>query len=349
MMLQLAAELRARGHEVVPIGPAWRNPWLRTQFQQLGFEPRTYTLRGPLDPLCLAEIVGHLRRTGADVVHAHEFFAAIYGGAAAHVLRRPHVITMHGGRYYAERAYRRAALRWSAGRSHALVAVSQATASDLAATLELPLSSVGVIENGIRHQPGDPSRVRAELGVRPDELLIVAVGNLYPVKGHAVLLRALARLDEMGGLPPWRLAIAGRGEEERSLRAFVEERRWEGRVHLLGFREDVDDVLAAADVFALPSLSEGLPLALAEAMWGSKAIVASRTGGIPEVVTDGAEGLLAVPGDESGLADQLRALLGDPALRARLGRAARDRAAARLSVERMTDEYQRLYVAAQRR
>ncbi|MFN2564895.1 MAG: glycosyltransferase family 4 protein [Gemmatimonadaceae bacterium] len=349
IMLQLAVELRARGHEIIPIGPARRNPWLRAQFRERGFDTRTFTLRAPLDPLCLAEIGSLIRRARVDLVHTHEFFTSVYGGAAAWALRKPHVITMHGGRYYAGRRYRRAALRWSVRRSRGLVAVSAATATDLTRTLGLSASAVRVIHNGIRHEPGDATKLRGELGMAAGELLIVAVGNLYPVKGHAVLLRALAQLEQDAALPRWRLAIAGRGAAEAALREFVAAQGWEGRVHLLGFRDDVSDLLAAADVFALPSLSEGLPLALAEAMWGGKAIVASRTGGIPEVVTHGGEGFLAPPGDERALAACLRELLTQPDLRQRLGEAARRGATERLSVERMVDEYERLYAAATQR
>ena len=349
MMLQLATELRARGHHVAPVLPARRNPWLRNQFRDLGFDPLTFTSRGPLDPVCLAEIAGLIRGTRADVVHTHEFFTSVYGGAAAWLLRTPHVMTMHGGRYYAGRGYRRAALRWATRRSRGVVGVSDATATDLSRTLRIPEDRVRVVRNGVRPRPGDPTRLRRELGVAADETLIVAVGNLYPVKGHIVLLRALALLDETPGAPRWRLAIAGRGGEESALRSFSETRGWANRVHLLGFRDDPDDVLAAADVFALPSLSEGLPLALAEAMWAGKAVVASRTGGIPEVVTHGVNALLAPPGDERTLASCVGDLLADPTLRARLGAAARARAEQELSVDRMVDAYVRLYADAQRR
>lgn len=350
MMLQLAEELRRRGHEVHPVGPADRSPWLRTRFRESGFEPLTYTTHGRLDPAPLVQMTKLLRHMQADVVHTHEFVTSVYGGIASRLLRRPHVITMHGGRYYAERAYRRLALRWSARHSRALVAVSEATAADLVRSLRLAPSRVRVIYNGIRYSGGDRTAVRRELGLGDDEVLIVAVGNLYVVKGHIVLLRALARLEDAGApLPRWRLAIAGRGVEEPALRDFASRRGWAERVHLLGFREDAGDVIAAADVFAMPSLSEGLPLALIEAMFGARAIVASRTGGIPEVVADGSEALLAAPGDDASLAERLRAVLVSDDLRARLGEAARRRASSRLTLERMADEYEQLYSAIARR
>jgi glycosyltransferase involved in cell wall biosynthesis len=185
--------------------------------------------------------------------------------------------------------------------------------------------------------------LRRELGVLPNELLIVAVGNLYPVKGHAVLLRALAGLVHDAPATPWRLAIAGRGEAEAALRSFASEAGIADRVHLLGFRTDVADILAAADVFVMPSLSEGLPLALVEAMSASLPIVASDVGGIPEVVERDAEALLTPPDDAGAIAEALARLLADADMRAALGAAAGRRALRDFGVERMGDAYERLY------
>jgi L-malate glycosyltransferase len=342
MMLQLAEQLRERRHHVVPIGPADGDPWLATQFRAAGFEPETYTLRRPADPRCLAQIAGMLRRHRIDVVHSHDYFAAVYGGAAAWLLRRPHVITMHGTRYYLSRARRRMTLRWSATRSRALVGVSAATADELATSLRLPRSSVRVIYNGVPRSRGDAERIRRELHLGHDERLILAVGSLFPVKGHLVLIEALTALAGIGE-PRWRAAIAGVGDQEEALRTAIRERGLTDRVHLLGFRQDVGDLLAAADVYAMPSLSEGSPLALMEAMFAGKAIVASRTGGIPELVAHDSEALLVQPGDAAALTAGLNALLADAGLRDRLGTAAQRRAASSFTLERMTDEYERLY------
>ena len=132
---------------------------------------------------------------------------------------------------------------------------------------------------------------------------MVAVGNLYPVKDHATLLRALARL------PAARVAIAGRGDQEEPLRRLAAELGLSDRVHLLGLRDDVETVFAAADVFVQPSLSEGLPLAVLEAMANGLPVVATRVGGIPEAVVDGKTGLLVPPGDPAALAAALAAVL----------------------------------------
>jgi glycosyltransferase involved in cell wall biosynthesis len=344
MMLQLAEQLRERGHEILPLGPEDGDPWLATQYRAAGFDPATYSLRSAADPLCLAQVMRTLRRHRIDVVHSHDYFAAVYGAAAAWLLRKPHVITMHGTRYYTERPHRRVALKWGATHSRALVGVSAATADELATTLRLPRSAVRVIYNGVTARAGNGEAVRRELQLREEERLVVAVGSLFPVKGHVVLLRALRRLANDDGVPPWRAAVAGIGGEEGALRTFIAEHGLTDRVHLLGLRSDVPDLLAAADVYAMPSLSEGSPLALMEAMFAGTAIVASRTGGIPELVSDDDDALLTPPGDDAALAAALGRLLSDADLRVRLGAAARRRAQSRFTNERMTDEYERLYV-----
>jgi glycosyltransferase involved in cell wall biosynthesis len=343
MMLELGKDLRARGHEVLPIAPANGDPWLATQFRLSGFEPETFSVRAAADPVALARVTRVLQRHRVDVVHSHDYYAAVYGATAAWLLGKPHVITMHGTRYHVGRARRRFALRWSAMHSRALVGVSSATATELATELRLPRASVRVVYNGVTHRPGDRERVRRELNLPPDGLLILAVGSLFPVKGHIVLLKALAELAKGADAPRWKAAIAGSGREEAALRGFIGQRGLSDRVHLLGFRTDVPDLLAAADVYALPSLSEGTPLALLEAMFAGRAVVASRVGGIPELVGHHEEALLARPGDPSDLAESLMALLADAGLRARLAEAARRRAESRFTLERMTDEYERLY------
>ena len=280
---------------------------------------------------------------GIGVVHSHEFAMAVYGAAAARRVNAAHVITMHGGRYYAERWRRRAALRWAARRSNALVAVSRATGTDLSKTLGLDAKAVTVVPNGIPFRSGSRARLRQELGVADDAILIVAIGNLYPVKGHRVLLRALAGLPRGVTAATWHLAIAGRGGEESALRALSREAGLERQIHLLGFRSDVPDILAAADIFVMPSLSEGLPLALVEAMAASLPVIASDVGGIPEVAERNAEALLVAPGDAAALTAALARLLGDGALRASLGAAAHGRAIRDFSIDRMGDAYERLY------
>jgi glycosyltransferase involved in cell wall biosynthesis len=347
MMVHLGDELLRRGHEVIPVLPNGRNPWMVDQFSNRGCTPEMFTATpGSSDLKALAQMVGILRRRRVDVVHTHEFFTSVYGGAAARLLRKPQVITMHGGRYYASSKHRKTALRWVARGSRAVVGVSDATATELAEQLGIARARVQVVHNGVRPEAGHREPVRRELGVGDEETLVVAVGNLYPVKAHIVLLRALAGMRNSGDTR-WRLAIAGRGGEEAALRAFVAESGLTDRVHILGYRADIANILAAGDVYAMPSLSEGLPMALIEAMLAARPVIASRTGGIPEVVTDGVHGLLVTPGDAESLAAGLGRLFADSALRTQLAAAGRQKAIDCFSVERMVDAYERLYGVAQ--
>lgn len=343
MLIHLAEALRTRGHEVLYVGPEDQTGWLGERLREGGFETAAFRIRRPVDPRCAAHLVRLIRRRRVDLVHSHEFSLAVYGALAAGIARLPHVITMHGGRYYAGRWRRRAALRWAFRHSRRVVAVSRATRTDLTRTLGVGPGGIRVVPNGVPPRPGSGEGVREELGIAGDEPLMLAVGSLYPVKGHAVLLEALGRLVRSRSVPPWRLAVAGRGGEEQRLRRRIEDEGLGGRVHLLGFRDDVGDLLAAADLFVMPSLSEGLPLALLEAMHAGTAIVASGVGGIPEAVTTGREAVLVPPGDPAALAAALASVLADRRLRCSLSEAARARARARFSVAAMTDAYERIY------
>jgi len=346
MLLHLAEALRERGYAVCPVVPGNGCGWLPAEFRRRAFTPELFVMRRPVDWRCLLGLVHTLRRRRVEVVHSHDFTMAVYGAAVAGILRRPHVITMHGGRYFAGRWSRRVALRYAAGRAAAAVAVSAALQADLATQLRLPRAAIRVLHNGIRPSVGSPDGVRRELGIGAEEPLIVAIGNLYPVKGHLVLLQALHALAEDPAFARCHVAIAGRGEEEAALRAYAAAHGLAEYVHLLGYRADVPDLLAAADVFALPSRSEGVPLALLEAMFAGKGIAASAVGGVPEVVTSEREALLVPSEDPPALAAALGRLIGDPALRRQLGDTARQRAEQAFTVDTMVDGYMRVYASA---
>jgi glycosyltransferase involved in cell wall biosynthesis len=345
MILLLAEELRRRGWNVVPVGPARGTGWLAAQFRQAGFEPATFTLRFPLDPFCALGMIAMLRRRGVRFLHSHEFTMAFYGSIAARALGLPHVVTMHGGTNWAQRSRRRAALRWAFSGRTTLVGVSRAGAKALEDGLKLPRGRVLVVPNGVPPSRLRGTDVRRELGLDADTLLLVSVGNLYPVKGHDILLRALARLDPAKA-GNWSIAIAGRGGEEPRLRAQVAELGLSSRVRFLGFRTDVGDILAAANLFVLPSRSESHPLAVLEAMFAGLPIIAAAVGGVPDTIRHDVEGLLVPPVDPEALAVAIQDLLSDPCRRSRLGKAAAERARADFTVEAMADAYERLYEAA---
>jgi glycosyltransferase involved in cell wall biosynthesis len=221
--------------------------------------------------------------------------------------------------------------------------VSEDTRRHLEESLGLPKGRVVTIPNGIPVRTGNPEPVRRELGIRNDDVVILCVGNLLERKGHIVILDALRMLDQEGCDVPWKLIIAGRGEQHDRLRGFSHEHGLDDRVHLVGHRDDIPSLQSAAHIFSMPSLWEGLPLAVLEAMFAGNAIVASATSGIPEAIDDGENGILVPPGQPRALAVALRGLLESENHRRRLGEAARKKAEAEHTIGRMTDRYEVVY------
>jgi glycosyltransferase involved in cell wall biosynthesis len=344
MLAQLAAAQQTNGSSAVAIVPADGEGWLGRELAAAGVAVDTVRLDRPFSPAFARQLAATLRRQRVSVVHSHEFTMAFYGAWAARLAGLPHVITMHGGRYYAGRLRRRVALRAAIGLSGGVVAVSDPLAQSLARDLWLRRTRVETIANGVRFTAAPRSTLRGELGLPDDAPLIVAVGNLYPVKGHMHLVEALTSLTST--YPRLHLAIAGRGDCAPALERQAEDAGVRARVHLLGLREDVANILAAADVFVLPSLSEGLPMALLEAMFAGRAIVASAVGDVPVALANGAAGLLVPPGDPAALAAAIARVLASPFEAKHLRSSAQIRAAAEYGVRRMAERYADLYERA---
>ena len=345
MVFRLSEELRRRGHAVVPVGPRSGTGWMGDMFRTAGFSPETFWLKRPIDPACVGRFIQLFRRHAIDVVHSHEFTMGVYGSAAARLLGIPHVLTMHGGLTATKALRRRIALRWAMRQSGNTVAVSNATRKDFANDLGLQETAFTVVHNGVPSKAGSSERVRQEFGCKEGETVILAVGNLERNKNHRMLLEALVRLQHDGLSVPWRLIIAaGRGGDEHEyLLEYVRAQHLDDRVHIATGRSDIADLQALADIFVMPSLWEGLPMALLEAMVAGKAIVASATAGIPEAIDNGREGILVPPGDLDALAAGLGTLLTDPERRRVIGAAALARANRDFTVQVMADRYLEMY------
>jgi glycosyltransferase involved in cell wall biosynthesis len=343
VVFQLAEELRNRGHRIHPVVPLNYEGWLVETLKAAGFPVHRYDLRRPIDPGFPPRLAAQLKDIGVDVVHSHEFVMAVYGAAATRRLGIPHVITMHGNQKMTEKLRRRMALRWAFRNSEATIAVSDDTRKHLESSLGIRPGVVKVIPNGIPERAGDRAATRRALGVADHEVLMLSVGNLSPRKAHSVLIEAVTLLKEEGHDLPWRLAIVGDGAERPKLEQLIEAGQLHDRVHLLGARTDIPDLQAAADVFVLPSLWEGLPLALLEGMFGRNAVIASNISGIPEAVEHGKSGLLTPPGDRVALKDSIHAVLRDTSYRNRLADAALERVRSRYTIDVMTSAYEQLY------
>lgn len=315
-----------------------RSGWLQGELESQGIAVTVLPLAKPLDRRFLESLRDLLSELKPDVFHSHEITYGIYGRVATRRLGIPHVATVHG-KNFAEGVKRRAigCILFRGGRRFRLVAVSRSLSAAISRGMALNRTTIGVIPNGV-----EVGSSAAEPAARADGALrIIAVGNLYAVKNHALLVRAVEALVGKG--LDIRLEILGRGREEGALRASVSRNRLERHVALRGFREDVSSFLSGSHVFVSSSLSEGMPLSFLEAMAAGLPVVASRVGGVPEIVEHEKQGLLYESRDLDGLVAAIERLARDEDLRRRLGDGAAARVRSDFSVERMVDRYEGLY------
>jgi len=228
-----------------------------------------------------------------------------------------------------------------------MVAVSHDLKEFLADRVRIDRRRISVIHNGVGSlpsvAPNEADQCRRELGIPSGTQVIGVVGSLYPVKGHQFLLDALPSVVKR--FPHIRLVVVGRGELEAELKARAQVLGLGEHVLFLGLREDVPRLLAIFDIFVLPSLSEGLSMAILEAMTSSKPVVTTRVGGNAELVEDGATGLLVEPRNPSALGQALEQLLADEGKATAMGRRGCEKALREFSVDRMARRYEDLYAA----
>ncbi|PLS86176.1 MAG: hypothetical protein CYG60_08685 [Actinobacteria bacterium] len=286
-------------------------------------------------------IRGLLGRERFDLVHAH-----IYASAAASALATvgtgvPLVVTEHtealwqgrGGRLLSPWMYRRVA--------H-VIAVSDAIRRRLVERDGVAPNKITLLPNSVppaRQTHGDALPLPAELA--EGSLLVGVVARLQPEKGVGSFLRAAAHVARE--LPAARFVVVGDGPLRKELLGLAEELGVHDRVLFLGFRPDAQALLGLMDVVAVPSVSEGTPLVVLEAMAAAVPVVASRVGGIPGQIQPGREGILVPPGDAKALGDALLSLLRDPERARRMGEAGRLRAETEFSHENMVRKVEGIY------
>lgn len=321
---------------------------MREELVRAGAEVRVIPKPLPkLDPLWVLRLARAMRRDRIGLVHTHLFGDSLHGRLAASAAGGlPVVMTLHIG---AEglNLPQRLGYRWLIPRCARVVACS---ASVRASLLEGGVAEPGRMEtipNGVDlacASPAEGADLRSSLGIAPAQTLYLAAGRLSAQKGLGFLIAAFTRVvRERGSAPPPRLLLAGMGEELPRLTRQAREEGVAEHVRFLGFRSDLPRLLAAADVVVFPSLYEGLPLGILEAMAAGRCIVATRIPGILEAARDGREALLVPPRDVPGLAAALARVAGDAALRARLAAAARERQQREFTAGRMLTEYRSLY------
>jgi len=285
------------------------------------------------------------------IVHTHTAKAGVLGRLAARAAKVPVIVhTYHGHVFQGYFSPLKTRLflaieRWLGRSTQRLIAVSEAVCQDL---LQLGIGtpeSLVVIPLGLNLDPflrceDLRGQLRAELGLQPDTPLVGIVARLVPIKAHEVFLKAAAKV--CARFPQSRFLLVGDGERLAELQLLVERLGLRDRVLFLGWRQDLDRVLADLDLVVLTSRNEGSPVCLIEAMAAARPVVATRVGGVADVVDDGITGCLVDADKPEDVANAIVELLGDENRRRAMGEAARQRVP-RFGIDRLVSDMDRLY------
>jgi glycosyltransferase involved in cell wall biosynthesis len=327
--------LRARGYEQLLVAPPASEAAKIAAAR--GFAVREVPMRFDAD----LPAVWRMRSifAGVDLVHSHTGRAGWLGGMAAWLAQRPSVVTRRMDRRVRRGPRTRMVYH---GFAQQVAAISPAVAQCLLAGGVDP-DRINIVPDAldaarIQTQRGGAS-IRAELGVADGQFVVLAMAKLMHRKGLDLLIPAFAQLRSSGAV----LVLAGSGPEDAALRALALQAGVADRVRFLGHREDPGDLLAACDLFVLPSRAEGLGVAALEALAAQRPVLVTRVGGLAEVVIDGQCGLVVPPEDVPALAAALQRLHDDPALRQRLAAAGPARVDQGFRDVHMCDSYERIY------
>jgi glycosyltransferase involved in cell wall biosynthesis len=288
----------------------------------------------------------HLVRNQIHILHVNSYIPGNYARLAALLLRVP-IIVDHWHGFTRFNSKRRFICRFLSRYTALSLAVSQGVRQHLLRQLQLPSEKVRVLYNGIdlkryrRHR--DRAEVRAALNIPANEPVVGVVARLdHWAKGHGELFQALALVHTRH---PLRCLVIGGGRRQSEMEAMVRELSLTPAVNFLGHRDDIPDLLAALDIFVLPSHSEGVSRSLLEAMASGLPVVVSEAGGSPEVIQSEVNGLLVPVKDVPALAQALIRLLADPDWAKQLGLAASQRVADFFSLDRLGQELNEIYAA----
>jgi glycosyltransferase involved in cell wall biosynthesis len=321
--LWLAAELRQRGH--LSIVAARPGEPLAQRSIEAGLEVAPFTPRFEADPRAAMRLRRLIRNRRIELVHAH----------TAHALGLAAIATIASG-------VPLVAARWKYGRAAAVIAISRAVA-DILASDGVDRAKIAIVPDGTDVQrrivPATPATLMA-LGIKQGAPLVVQVAQLVPHKDPLNFVRAIATARER--VPDIQALLVGEGELRMSVENTGRALGLTGVLHVVGYRNDADALLAAADVVVLSSREEGMGSVLLDALLLAKPIAATRAGGIPDVVEQNINGLLAPVGDSRALGENISRLLTDRQLAQRLS-AEGERRAASFSVERMTERTLAVY------
>ncbi|HMI60480.1 MAG TPA: glycosyltransferase, partial [Puia sp.] len=302
----------------------------------------------PFDRSKREEVKQFLSQERIDLVHAHGTRACSNVLGPARSLKIPVIYTVHGWSFHPDQPFLTRTLRTMGERyltSRAAVNISVSSSNRQTGVDRLGKFDARVINNGIDRDKFDPARifpdVRKELGIPRDAVLVLFIARFTSHKQPLSLIEAFRRA--MPDLPNMYLLLVGEGDQKAEAVRIVGESGLQDKIRFQPFRQDVPDILAAADIFVLPSLWEGLPIGLLEAMAMGKAVIATDVDGTKEVVQNDQNGLLVKAGDVPALAKSLLFMGGNESRRKEFGRKARETVRLKFDAAAMTREIEEVY------
>lgn len=350
VVCDLALQQHADGHRV-RIFSICDTGGFRESLESAGVPVTVGGKRRTLDLRVLRALRHAVTAHGVEVLHTHNFVPNYYAATAMLGARHRHAIvnSCHNMGTRLSNARLRSLYRLSLRRTARVAMVGEQVHERFTADGIVDPAQAVTVLNGIpvgRFRPDDARRraARAQLGIAGDAPVVGSVGRLVELKNHRLLIACMPAL--LAAHPATRLALIGEGPLLDELRAFAQSLGVAGQVVFAGAHADVDALLPALDIFALPSRTEGLSIALLEACAAQRAIVATAVGGNPEIIEDGVTGRLFASEDQARLCALLLELLEDGPQRQRLGDAARRWVQANASVEAMAARYREVYADA---
>jgi len=343
VLINLVEDLDRKGYSSI-VG-LLKDGWLNTQLRAMGFQTVVIPQGPGLDINWIRQTVHLMKAHGINVIHAHEYTMSAYGSLLSIIRPTPLIATVHGkNAFYAESVKRRIGYRFVSRQATRMVAVSKDIKNFLKKRVGIRCERIGTIHNGISVRKVPETQIeqlRSELSIKRGSPVIGTVGSLYPVKGHTYLLKAAQNVTQL--FPDATFLISGRGGLLEALEEEIKGLKITENVRLLGFREDVPALLQLLDIFVLPSLSEGISIALLEAMAAGKPTIATMVGGNPEVVVENETGFLVPAADVRSLTEKITVLLREKDRARRMGDMGRQRVERHFSLETMVQKYQQLY------
>lgn len=305
---------------------------------ELGRKSKSWDIRIVLDLMAL------IRRKNIDILHTHLYHANMYGRVAASRCNVPVIITEHNV-YTKYKLKRRLVNYLLAKKTDRIIAVSRMVMEYVIRRDWIERSKVELIYNGIDipNQPSETTReqARKELGLSEEHFVIGTVSRLEEQKGHNYLIDAVKKLKD--SIPNLKVLIVGSGTLELHLKKRVEDEGLKDYIDFLGPRRNIPDLLRSFDVFVFPSLWEGLPVALLEALACSLPAIVTPVGGVGEIIEDGINGIFVPPRDSDSLEKAVLALYNDRELRGRLGNEGQRTVFERFNAALMVKKLESLY------